>query len=547
MFIVRDDSSHSDMFFQTSDTTWQAYNTYGGNSLYVGGPGQNPGRAYKVSYNRPFITRDGGTQHDWVFNAEYPMVRFLEANGYNVSYTTGVDSDRRGTLIQQHKVFLSVGHDEYWSGTQRTNVEAARNAGVNMAFFSGNEVFWKTRWESAISADGTQYRTLVSYKETHENAKVDPAGPTVWTGTWMDPRFSPPADGGRPQNALTGTLFTVNCCTDTITVPAADGQMRLWRNTAVASQPVGGVYITTPGTLGYEWDSDIDNGFRPTGLFRMSDTILTESQSTPRLRLDLWGQACGTRADDVPASERRADLWRRHRPVVVGPRQQSRSGQRRGRQFHAAGDDQPVCRHGHAAPHRPSGSLYRDAICRHASASLSDHFASERERRARESNHYRHRHRQRFRRWSGGGSRHLPRRGQHLASDDWARELDLQLVNGRGSNGDRIEPCCRRQRQHRASDHRIYLHRRRRRIDVSMLDLDANTRAGRCAASRFGSDRTGYELQSRCQRLHHRDSILSERPGRRTAHRQLVDQRRSEIGDRELRQRECVRLAAGKS
>ncbi len=277
MFIVRDDSSQSDMFFQTSDTTWQAYNTYGGNSLYVGGPGQNPGRAYKVSYNRPFVTRDGDTQHDWVFNAEYPMVRFLEANGYNVSYTTGVDSDRRGTLIQQHKVFLSVGHDEYWSGTQRTNVESARNAGVNMAFFSGNEVFWKTRWESAISADGTQYRTLVSYKETHSNAKTDPAGPTVWTGTWMDPRFSPPADGGRPQNALTGTLFTVNCCTDTITVPAADGQMRLWRNTAVANQQPGGVYVTTAGTLGYEWDSDVDNGFRPAGLFRMSSTTLSES------------------------------------------------------------------------------------------------------------------------------------------------------------------------------------------------------------------------------------------------------------------------------
>src|SRR6476659_8832456 len=98
VFIVRDDTGHSDLLFQTSDTTWQAYNQYGGNSLYVGGPGTNPGRAYKVSYNRPFTTRDT-TPEDWVFNAEYPMVRFLEANGYNVSYTTGVDSDRNGILI----------------------------------------------------------------------------------------------------------------------------------------------------------------------------------------------------------------------------------------------------------------------------------------------------------------------------------------------------------------------------------------------------------------------------------------------------------------
>ena len=141
---MRDDLNPS-ILFQTSDTTWQAYNTWGGNSLYVGSPA---GRAYKVSYNRPFITRAGETSYDWLFSAEYPMIRWLEANGYNVSYTTGVDTDRRGNLLTNHKVFLSVGHDEYWSGGQRANVEAARNAGVNLAFFSGNEVFWKTRWEN---------------------------------------------------------------------------------------------------------------------------------------------------------------------------------------------------------------------------------------------------------------------------------------------------------------------------------------------------------------------------------------------------------------
>src|SRR4030095_4883864 len=88
----------------TSDTTGQAYNQYGGNSLYVGGPGTNPSRAYKVSYNRPFTTR-GTSPEYWVFNAEYPMVRWLEANGYHVSYSTGVDSDRSGAQLLQHRVF----------------------------------------------------------------------------------------------------------------------------------------------------------------------------------------------------------------------------------------------------------------------------------------------------------------------------------------------------------------------------------------------------------------------------------------------------------
>jgi len=202
-FIVRESNTgqHSDVVFQTSDTTWQAYNTWGGNSLYVGSP---VGRAYKVSYNRPFNTRANDNGQDWVFNAEYPMVRWLERNGYDVSYITGVDTDRYGsTLLPLHRLFLSVGHDEYWSGNQRANVEAARTAGVNLAFFSGNEVFWKTRWENSIDPSGTPYRTLVCYKETHANAKIDPLDPPTWTGTWMDPRFSPPADGGKPQNALT--------------------------------------------------------------------------------------------------------------------------------------------------------------------------------------------------------------------------------------------------------------------------------------------------------------------------------------------------------
>src|SRR4029077_18238855 len=143
------------------------------------------------------------------FSAEYPMIRWLEANGYDVTYFTGVDSDRRGLAIRSHQVFLSVGHDEYWSAAQRANVEAARDAGIDLAFFSGNTMFWKTRWETSIDGSNTPYRTLVCYKETHANAKIDPL-PNVWTGTWRDPRFSPPADGGRPENALKGTIFTLH-------------------------------------------------------------------------------------------------------------------------------------------------------------------------------------------------------------------------------------------------------------------------------------------------------------------------------------------------
>ena len=277
-FVVRDDEGSSDLLFQTSDMTWQAYNRYGGHSLYGrlnperprdhGGPP----RAYAVSYNRPLDTRDYRAVN-MVFNAEYPMVRWLERNGYDVSYTTGIDSHRRGEEILEHRVFLSVGHDEYWSGGQRRQVEAARDAGVNLAFFSGNEVYWKTRWESSLDATGTPFRTLVTYKETQEDAKIDPVG-DVWTGTFADGRAMNP-EGAWPENALTGTLFRVNAWrNDPLVVPAEYGRLRFWRNTDVARLAAGERVVLARGLLGHEWDSDIDNGHRPPGLFRLSETTV---------------------------------------------------------------------------------------------------------------------------------------------------------------------------------------------------------------------------------------------------------------------------------
>jgi hypothetical protein len=268
-FVVRNDASHSAVLFQTSDTTWQAYNQYGGKSLYTGGPGTNPDRAYKVSYNRPFTTRGDGFQ-DAFFNAEYPMVRWLERNGYDVSYMSGVDSDRFGSLIKNHRIFLSVGHDEYWSGAQRANVEAARDAGTtNLAFLSGNEVFWKTRWESSIAGPPTGNRTLVCYKDTHSGMKIDP-GLGLWTGTWRDPDGAP-WGGGKPENALTGQLFRVNAGTTAITVPAAYGKWPLWRDTDIATLPSDAVTTLAPDTLGYEWDENF-NGSQPSSSIDLSAT-----------------------------------------------------------------------------------------------------------------------------------------------------------------------------------------------------------------------------------------------------------------------------------
>jgi len=266
-FIVRNESSTSQVLFQTSDPTWHAYNLYGGSDFYSGA---DNGRAFKISYNRPFATRDGIEARDFYFGAEYPLVRFLERNGYDVSYFSGVDTDRHGDLLTNHNVFLSVGHDEYWSGAQRSNVEAARDAGVNLQFLSGNEVYWRTRYEPSTTG-GNDYRTLVSYKETWSNSKIDPS--SQWTGTWRDPRFAPQEQGGGlPENGLTGTAYVVNSGDLPVTVNSEEGKMRLWRDTSLDSQTAGSKTELAPHTVGYESNEDLPNGFRPPGLIHLSTT-----------------------------------------------------------------------------------------------------------------------------------------------------------------------------------------------------------------------------------------------------------------------------------
>jgi hypothetical protein len=288
-FIVRDDDSHSDILLKTSDATWQAYNGYGSNSLYVAFTTMMPhSHANKVSYNRPFITRDGGggggAHEDWFMNAEYPMIRFLESNGYDISYTTDVDLARNNVasinLLLNHKVFLSVGHDEYWSKEERNSVEAAKAAGVNLAFFSGNEVYWKTRWENSVNvSDGSpaSFRTMVCYKEgtlatVQENAcggKCDPDA--EWTGLWRDGCSFPNGNACKPENALTGNI-SWDGNSEAIKVPSTYKNLRFWRNTPVAALADGDTYTCPDGTLGYEFDWEQFESSYPAGRITMSNT-----------------------------------------------------------------------------------------------------------------------------------------------------------------------------------------------------------------------------------------------------------------------------------
>ena len=156
VFVVRDDSRPSDLLFQSSVDTYEAYNNWGGTSFY-----STPFRARKISFNRPYIDSDGAGQY--LFKFEYQMVRFLEREGYDVTYATDVDAHENSNLFKSKKGILIVGHGEYWTWQIRSNILSAVSSGVNLGIFAANTCFWQVRYEPS-TVDGTADRTVVGYK-----------------------------------------------------------------------------------------------------------------------------------------------------------------------------------------------------------------------------------------------------------------------------------------------------------------------------------------------------------------------------------------------
>lgn len=336
-FVVRQLSTSlgSDILFKVSDLTWVAYNLYGGWNVYRGGGKFSfASRAKKVSYDRPFANRSPepfGKQQNFLFGTEYPSIYWLEKQGYHVSYASCSDVEELhlyGMLSKdRYRVLLSVGHDEYWTPELREAHLVARDNGIHIAFFSGNEAFWRVIWEENYSGtvkslaqpparpifqlkDGER-RIVVCQKETIDGVAISNAT-DLWTGTFFDPRFRP----AEHQHSLTGQHFMVNAMRrDRMTVSRRDGSLRFWRNTTASrdNQIISTAtnrfdkkaahkkvpqyrnllvknegddslrpddrlddiaYVSSPGLLGYEWDASIDDCHRPNGMFTLSHTTI---------------------------------------------------------------------------------------------------------------------------------------------------------------------------------------------------------------------------------------------------------------------------------
>ncbi|MES2352821.1 MAG: DUF4082 domain-containing protein [Pseudomonadota bacterium] len=267
-FVVRNDSSGSQLLFQSSFTTFQAYNEFGSTerrSLYTFNS-TNGQAAQKVSFDRPFaqVTIDPGLYNNPLFY-EYNMIRWLESQGYDVTYVTNLDVHQNASLLRQHKAFLSVGHDEYWSKEMRDGVEQARDAGINLGFFSANTAYWRVRFEP--SSSGQANRVMACYK--YPEILPDPVAPTY---RWRD------APNNRPENALLGVMYIGDDDFykyggyDFVVTNASDSY---YNNTGLTN----GSALTK--LVGFEWDAVVNNGFTPTGLVVLSRSTVMPKTIAP--------------------------------------------------------------------------------------------------------------------------------------------------------------------------------------------------------------------------------------------------------------------------
>lgn len=271
-------NTHSTYVVVTADNTYQAYNTWGGYSLYEAdnitqtsenalGP-----RGVEVSFDRPYVDAEGSGQ---VLSYEIDTIRWLERQGYDLSYLSSVDLHENPSQLLQHRVYLSIGHDEYWSKEMRDGVENARNHGVGLAFLGADADYWQIRYQP--DSAGVPDRTIICYKvETaNNNLSRDPyygKDNSRVTSEWRDPVV------GRPENALVGVMFS-----------DLTHQRRgfPWQMSPQAKSPLlDGTGLQSGekygcGLVGYEWDKVFANGATPPGLQILSVSHTVNDNGLP--------------------------------------------------------------------------------------------------------------------------------------------------------------------------------------------------------------------------------------------------------------------------
>ncbi len=181
--------SHSKLVVSLSVNTWQAYNNFGGKSLYESNSTEGQ-RSYKVSFERPYADNIGNGQY---FRWANKFIAWLHKENIDVEFTNSIELDRYADLLNNYKVIIIAGHDEYWTREERRHVESFLRNGGNVIILGGNTCWWQVRYE-----DG--WNKMVCYKK----AIFDPlngVADSLVTVNW----YSPPVND--PENKWTGVSF----------------------------------------------------------------------------------------------------------------------------------------------------------------------------------------------------------------------------------------------------------------------------------------------------------------------------------------------------
>lgn len=145
---IEDPKISSSITFVSSVLTWQAYNQWGGYSLYKGPNMQRGSRGTIVSFNRPY-DGDGSGQFRYM---EYPILKIAERLGMDMNYITDFEVDSNSPSLLSTKSILYGGHGEYWTGNMRKVIQSAIDRGINFVSLGGNAAYAHPR----LQANGRQ-------------------------------------------------------------------------------------------------------------------------------------------------------------------------------------------------------------------------------------------------------------------------------------------------------------------------------------------------------------------------------------------------------
>jgi hypothetical protein len=266
LFVVRQDASRAAIVFEVSLLTYQAYNNWGGYSLYGGSsspflPFDRTRRAYVVSFDRPYGPGDGLSDFP---RRDLNLLRWLERSGYDLTYATDVDTDLQTSGLARHRLAVFGGHDEYWSTAMRQHVEAARDAGVSLAFFTANNVYWHIRLLPSPFGSG---RRVVCYRV----ASLDPLtarDPSQATVLWRTKPLS------KPENSLLGEMYA-GIAARPAPLRLAPGALPFLAGTGL--HPGSAL----PGLVDGEFDRVFHNRFMPPGLIVLATSPVSCKEGCP--------------------------------------------------------------------------------------------------------------------------------------------------------------------------------------------------------------------------------------------------------------------------